>query len=174
MATLEYNPEKRSLMLFIHLRAHGLTKGDEHPTDTLHGGMVLFTFVLNTALKLMVFRAHELNDCERCLPHYRVELEYLSHHYDRRLRDARLRMSTTTTTTWQQQQQQQQRRLATPAQNSLADDVTGRVTSVDVVKLQHRLFAQFYCLRQGGHVIVIVCLSVCLFVCPLATLRKNF
>jgi len=41
---------------------------------------------------------------------------------------------------------------------------------------------QLYCfcvnlyvyLRQGGYVIVVVCLSVCLSVCLLATLRKNF
>jgi len=36
-----------------------------------------------------------------------------------------------------------------------------------------RLFR--YYLRHGGYVIVVVCLSVvCLFVCLLATLRKNF
>ena len=31
-----------------------------------------------------------------------------------------------------------------------------------------------YYLRQGGYVVVVVCLSVRLFVCLLATLRKNF
>jgi len=33
---------------------------------------------------------------------------------------------------------------------------------------------RFYYLRQGGYVIVVVCLSVCMFVYLLATLRKNF
>jgi len=40
---------------------------------------------------------------------------------------------------------------------------------------QYHLFMvlRFY-LRQGGYVFVVLCLSVCLFVCLLATLRKNF
>jgi len=29
-------------------------------------------------------------------------------------------------------------------------------------------------LRQGGYVMVVVCLFICLSVCMLATLRKNF
>ena len=32
----------------------------------------------------------------------------------------------------------------------------------------------YYYLRQGGYVIVVVCLFVRLFVCLLSTLRKNF
>jgi len=38
------------LKWFIHLRAPGLSKGDEHPTNTPHEiwGMVLFTFVGDT------------------------------------------------------------------------------------------------------------------------------
>jgi len=28
---------RHRLKWFIHLRAHGLSKGDEHPTNTLHG-----------------------------------------------------------------------------------------------------------------------------------------
>jgi len=32
------------LLLFIHLRAHGHRKGDEHPTYTPYWGMVHFTF----------------------------------------------------------------------------------------------------------------------------------
>ena len=32
----------------MHLRAQGLSKGDEHSTNTPHWGMVLFTFTVTT------------------------------------------------------------------------------------------------------------------------------
>ena len=41
---------RHRLKWFIHLRAQGLSKGDEHTTNTLHGGTVIFTFLLTYCL----------------------------------------------------------------------------------------------------------------------------
>ena len=93
-------------------------------------------------LNLTVFRA--LNEILFFFELW-FKLEFLSHQYDRCLRDARLRM--TTTTTWKQQQQQQQ--LSSSTQNRPTDDVTGSVTSVDVVIQQFAMFTKQLFLRPG-------------------------
>ena len=43
---------------FIHLRAHGLRKGDEHPAYTSHGVWHIFPLPLNTATTPTFFQDH--------------------------------------------------------------------------------------------------------------------
>jgi len=39
---------RQRLQWFIHLRAHGLRKGDEHPSHTLRGGLHTLALPLHT------------------------------------------------------------------------------------------------------------------------------